>query len=166
MAAAGRGGSVGRWYRLPNRTSCTEMAAALATAAATGGGEGGERPAGAVADHLPNQPYPLVNDGSCRCNVGSERRARVEVRSRQGWSPVRLTNVPAAKRWYQPWQRQRRRVSGEGGERSTTVLLSAVATVGRCGGRGRRYQLPNRTRVKEMAAAVATTAADGERGGR
>ena len=49
VAAAGRGGSVGRWYQLFYSTRCKEMAAAVATAAATGSGEEGERAAGLVA---------------------------------------------------------------------------------------------------------------------
>ena len=74
--------------------------------------------------------------------------------------------VPAAKRLQQTWQRPRRTESGEGGERPTTVLSSSVATVGRRGGGGRRFQLPTLTRCKEMAAAVATAAADDEQGER
>ena len=106
-------------------------------------------------------------------------------------------------------------MSGEGGERPTTVSFQSVAA-GRCGGGGRRhslvpngrrydqrqprkrgrewewemmlsgrrhccswrwrrwaagsggrrYRLANRTRLKEMAAAVATAAATGKRRGR
>ena len=48
VVAAGRGGCIGRWYRLLTVIRWKEMAAALAKAAATGGGEGGEHPAGAV----------------------------------------------------------------------------------------------------------------------
>ena len=54
--------------------------------------------------------------------------------------------VPDAKRWQQQRRRGQRPVSGEGGERPTTMSMSAVATVGRRGGGGRRYGLHYRTR--------------------
>ena len=66
---------------------------------------------------------------------------------RQGRSPVPLSEpYPLLYRWQQPWQRRQRPVTGEGGERPTTVLLPAVATVGCRGGGGRWYRSQNRTR--------------------
>ena len=50
--------------------------------------------------------------------------------------------------------------------RSTTVLLSVVATVGRRAGGGRWFRLPERIRCEQIAADVATAAAIGDRGGR
>ena len=145
VATVGRRGGGGRRYRLPNRTRLKEKASAVVNA-------GGDRWA----------RRELSGQRLCCCRWW---RRWVVVAAAVGGTAC-LT-VPAARRKQQPWRRGRRPVSQEGGERPTTVLLSAVATVGcRGGGGGRWNRLSNRTCVKGLTAALTTAAATGVRGGR
>ena len=68
---------------------------------------------------------------------GGERPTTVLCRRWRRWVAVAgaaagtaCLAVPVVTRWQQPWQRRRRPVSEKGCDRPTTVLSSAVATVG------------------------------------
>ena len=156
------------------------MAAAVATAGATGergGRRAGRRPCCCHRWRWWVVVVAAIAGTNCltvptakRWQQPWQRRRRTES-GEGGERPARTVagtaclTVRAAKRWHQPWQRRGRPVSREGCELPTTMLLSSAATVGRSGGGGRWCLLPNRSHFKEMAVAVATAAANGERSG-
>ena len=90
----GRCGGGGRWYRLPIRTRCKEMAAAVATAVATGEREGslaagrGDSRAnyegGSGAELLLSPIFTGVGPNALRGNGGRQRYQWVAPRRRLG----------------------------------------------------------------------------------